>query len=422
MSVVFGTLKTMDPSAVTLIVLLTGLLCAVGGFIFGRFRGTQLERETHRQQTVRLQQEAELRVQQTRLEAESSSREVREDLAAALSRAEELEKYTTQLTKAQAEQQERDRQQQAVLRAMAPMKESITKLEHTLAELEQQRATQHGKLTEQLRSAAQSEQKLRGSAEQLAAALQNTNTRGSWGEMQLRRVVEAAGLARHVDFFEQAQFVTDEGRARPDMVVQLPGQKFLVVDAKTPISDDQSKVLRNHIATLAGRDYPEAIGNSPQLVIAFVPSEALLSRAFDADPELLDFAFSHGVALASPVTLLAVLKSVAHSWQQEVLTQEAERLFELSRELHKRLGTAAGHLEKLGKSITNNVKHYNSLIGSLEVKVFPTARQIAELNADEFYAESQPVHEAIRPLAAPEFTDAQDSAEVDNPLPDADEA
>lgn len=428
-------------------VLLTVFVCIVS-LAIGYFAGAMVTRRNSiraaRERAHQHEREQQLAVQQARLDAEADTREIREDLAAALSRSEGLERQIAQIQANEREKQSRDAETQSLLRHMAPMKDSLGKLEKTLQELEQQRSTQHGELTQQLRTAAQSEERLRGTAESLAAALRSGNTRGQWGEMQLRRVVEASGMVAHLDFTEQAEYTGLERKARPDLVVHLPGHKYLAVDAKVPFtkfleaeqakaSDDASvarrnallkehaKSLRSHITELAARDYPAALGNSPQLVIAFVPSEPLLAAALEADPTILDFAYSNGVALTSPTTLWAVLKAVAHTWQQESLSSEAQKLFTYSRELHKRLGTAAAHLDRLGSSLTQNVKHYNAFVGSIERNVLSSARKIGELNSDDLIQTPRVVDESIRPLTAPELTSPESTVSGDVANPAADE-
>lgn len=361
----------------------------------------------------------------------SRARGLREELAVATTQAQGL---ADRLRDVQANTERRielDREEQRVLQQLAPLRESLGKLERSVIDIEQQRATQHGELTEQLRHAARAEEKLRGTAESLASALRSNNTRGIWGETQLRRIIEASGMLEHVDFEEQQHIQTDSGTLRPDLVVKLPGGKAIAIDAKVPFDaylesqhfgesrtselseaerevrraallTKHAKAMRDHIIALSNRDYASALGDSPEFVIAFVPSESLLSAALDADPVLLEFAFERRVALASPVSLWAILKSVAFSWRQESLTSEARTLFELGRELNKRLGVSAGHLDKLGRTLSRGVQGYNAYIGSLERQVLPTTRKISALNGDALTEPSQ-LDDAVRPLVAPEF-------------------
>jgi DNA recombination protein RmuC len=329
-----------------------------------------------------------------------------------------------------AEQRERTEQAQAeskVLQALAPVKDSLESMQRKVTELETQRSQQHGELTQQLRSATESEERLRNTAEGLSAALRNNSTRGVWGESQLRTVVEAAGLINRVDFDVQTSISSDAGLGRPDMIVHLPGGKSIAVDAKAPFNSyiDASaipptasdaelarkdalmkahvKAVRDHITALGSRTYWDGLDASPEMVIAFIPSESLVSSALEADPSIMEFAFSKRVALASPVTLWSVLKTVAFSWQQDVVTAEAKMLFDLSRELYGRLSTLATHVEKLGRSIERSVKDYNSFVGSLERQVLPSARKLNMLDESKVIGTIDGIEESPREVTAPEL-------------------
>ncbi|MFF2271163.1 DNA recombination protein RmuC [Agromyces sp. NPDC058136] len=340
------------------------------------------------------------------------------------------------------EQREREARETAdskVLQALAPVKQTLTDMQSKVAELETQRHRQHGELSQQLKTAAENEERLRSTAETLASALRSNSTRGVWGETQLRSVVEAAGLIERVDFDTQHSVTTDAGAGRPDMVIHLPGGKHIAVDAKVPFNayleasqipatasgaegakresllKGHVKAVRDHITALGGKTYWEGLGASPEMVIAFIPSESLISSALEADPSLLEFAFSKRVALASPVTLWSVLKTVAFSWQQDVLTKEAKTLFDLSRELYARLSTTAGQIEKLGRTIERTVKDYNTFVGSLETRVLPTARKLKALDETKVLATLEGIEESPRELTAYEFTTA---ATAEQPLLD----
>lgn len=423
----------MTPIITFLLLALTALLAAVVGCVLGfAARGRSTTRQLAEASSAAARDRA-IAVQQARLDAEAGARLLREELAAAETRAQGLE---DRLKDAHVHAQQRsalDREEQRVLQQLAPLRDSLGKLEGTVSTMEQQRAAQHGELTEQLRQAARAEEKLRGTAEGLAAALRSNNTRGLWGETQLRRIIEAAGMLERVDFEVQQQLSSDRGALRPDMVVHLPGGKSIAIDAKVPFdayleaqhlgatqrtteADDaatdarrtvllgkHAKALREHIVALSNRDYASALPDSPEFVIAFVPSEALLSSALDTDPLLLEYAFERRVALASPVSLWAILKSVAHSWRQESLTAEARTLFDLSRELHARLGRTATHLDKLGRTLSRGVQDYNAFVGSLERQVLPTARKIGALNGEKIGTEPSQLEDAVRPLVAPEL-------------------
>ncbi|GAA3873101.1 DNA recombination protein RmuC [Leifsonia kafniensis] len=338
----------------------------------------------------------------------------------------------------QEEHSERERQESRVLQALAPVRESLHDMQKKVTELETQRSLQHGELSQQLRSATESEERLRSTAESLASALRANNTRGVWGETQLRSVVEAAGLIERVDFDLQSSITSDAGAGRPDMVVHLPGGKNIAVDAKVPFTayleasqipasatgalgaqraelmKAHVKAVRDHITTLGSKAYWQGLDASPELVIAFIPSESLVSSALEADPSIMEFAFSKRVALSSPVTLWSVLKTVAFSWQQDVLTQDAQVLFDLSKELYSRLGTTATHIEKLGRSIERTVKDYNGFVGSMERQVLPTARKLNALDESKVLAPLVGIEETPRELVAYEFVAELEAAELDS--------
>ncbi len=338
-----------------------------------------------------------------------------------------------QLDMAQHQYEELRTKQEAenkILQALAPVSERLTEMQRTVSELEKQRSEQHGQISQQLRAALDSDELLRGTAEQLASALRSNSVRGVWGEVQLRRVVEAAGLIERVDFDVQSQISSDAGIGKPDMVIHLPGGKNIAVDAKVPFTSylEASKIpftatgeeaarrdallkqhvtaVRSHIDALGKKSYWDGLAASPELVICFIPSEALISTAIEADPSLMDYAFSKKVALASPVTLWSVLKTVAFSWQQDVLTEDAAKLFDVGKELLGRLGAMAKHIDTLGRSITSTVKGYNAFVGSLESRVFPSARKLTELgNAAAFPDELEGIESMPRELSAPELTE-----------------
>ncbi len=329
-----------------------------------------------------------------------------------------------------ASRQERDRAEGKVLQALTPVQESLRAMQLKVADLETQRSLQHGELSQQLRNATESEERLRNTAESLASALRNNASRGVWGETQLRSVVESAGLLERVDFDVQASISSDAGAGRPDMVVYLPGGKSIAVDAKVPFNafleasaipatasdaelarreqlmKQHVKAVRDHITTLGSKAYWQGLAASPEMVIAFIPNESLVSSALEADPTIMEFAFSKRVALSSPVTLWSVLKTVAFSWQQDVVTQEAKQLFDLSRELYGRISTLATHADKLGRSIESTVKHYNSFVGSLERQVLPTARKLNVLDESKVLGTLGTIEETPRELTAFELTAA----------------
>ena len=324
----------------------------------------------------------------------------------------------------------------SVLRALAPVAEKLTAVQHQVSLLERDRLEQYGQLAQQLQEARLSDEQLLRSTHALESALRSNSARGQWGEVQLRRVVEAAGMLRHVDFHEQVHSGQQHGAGsessiRPDLVVQLPGQKQLVVDAKVPLaaylaaqelgasaapglqhaqslSGQQAhllahaKALKAHVDALSNKKYWDIPGNSPELVVCFLPAESILAAALSADPALLDYALSRNVVLASPSTLLAVLKSVAFTWRQDVLTDSARELFELAHQLYERMGTLGENVTKLGASLKTSVDRYNSMVGTLEARVLPTARKLNALDATGL-ATPAAVEVTPRSVAAPEL-------------------
>lgn len=375
---------------------------------------------------------------QVRAEEQTLQSELRTRLSAALATAEGLERQletqreqhrdlVARHSDEERARAERDRAENKVMQALTPVQETLRTMQLKVTELETQRNLQHGELSQQLRSAAESEERLRSTADSLASALKNNSTRGVWGETQLRAVVEAAGLLQRVNFDVQSSIVSDRGAGRPDMVVTLPGGKSIAVDAKVPFNayieanaipvtaDDSSlsqrsalmkkhvRAVRDHITTLGSKAYWEGLDASPEMVIAFIPSESLLSSALEADPTIMEFAFSRRVALASPVTLFSVLKTVAVSWQHAVVTEEAKSLFDISRELYSRLSTMAQHVEKLGRSVKATVNDYNKFVGSLERQVLPSARKLNVLDESKVIGALEVVEESTRDLTAPEL-------------------
>ena len=366
------------------------------------------------------------------LREQATAAEVR--VAHAEARASALDEQLALARQRDVEREERDKQESRVLQALAPVQESLRTMQSKVTELEAQRSQQHGQLSQQLSAANESGERLRSTAESLASALRSNSVRGVWGETQLRNVVEAAGLIERVDFDVQASITSDAGAGRPDMVIHLPGGKNIAVDAKVPfeaylrasqipvtatgeegaqretLMKQHVRLVRGHIDTLASKAYWAGLEASPELVIAFIPSESLVSSAMEADPGIMDYAFSKRVALASPVTLWSVLKTVAFSWQQDVLTADAKVLFDLSRELYGRLSTMASHVEKLGRSIESTIKNYNGFVGSMERQVFPTARKLQRLDESTVLGPLDTIEEGTRELTAMELV-----AELEQP-------
>ncbi|WP_295108054.1 DNA recombination protein RmuC [uncultured Kocuria sp.] len=348
-----------------------------------------------------------------------------QDGASARATAEQLEQRVESL-------EARAVQDQDVMRALAPLNEQLSSVGRHVNQLERDRAAQFGAVAQALEAARTTDQQLLQATGSLESSLRSTTARGAWGEMQLRRVVEAAGMTRHVDFTEQTVRTTDAGVQRPDMVINLPGAQSVVVDAKAPMNsylDAQAvpadgspenetrraqllaahaKALRSHVSTLGSKKYWSAEESSPELVMCFVPVESALAAALDAEASLLDYAAQQNVALVSPVSLLASLKAVAFSWRQATLTDNARELYRLSRELYDRMGSVGKHLSDMGGSLRRSVEGYNKLVGSMESRVLPSARKIAELDPTVTGAgtlDTTPVDAVPRPLTATEFVE-----------------
>ncbi len=296
---------------------------------------------------------------------------------------------------------------------LAPLTQTLRRVEDQVHGLERDRVEQYARLAEQLTVLAASGEALRTQTAALAGALRSPTARGAWGEVQLRRVVELAGMVARVDFATQVSATTPEGVAiRPDLVVHLPGGKHVVVDAKAPLAafleaseaatdtlrqeaaaKAHAKALRGHVETLAAKEYWTAFDPTPQLVVCFVPGEAFLAAACAADPALLEHAMGRRVVLATPTTLLALLRTVALTWQTDALSGNARELFALGRELHGRLATLGGHATRLGRDLQRSVDDYNALVGALERRVLVTARRMVELDLTDTVLEPVPTIE-----------------------------
>ncbi|MEV5629529.1 DNA recombination protein RmuC [Micromonospora tulbaghiae] len=327
--------------------------------------------------------------------------------------------------------------QEAVARAVAPLHDTLRRYEQRVAELERDRVDAYAELREQVRSMSAVSGELRTETKQLVAALRAPQVRGRWGEHQLRRIVEAAGMLEHCDFSEQVTAATDHQGVRPDLVVRLHGGRTVVVDAKAPFDayltameardergrdthlDAHARHLRAHVDGLAAKSYWSAFDQTPEFVVLFVPADPFLDVALQRDPSLLEHAFARNVVLATPATLVALLRTVAYSWRQEALARNAATVHSLARELYGRLSTLGDHVGKLGSSLSGAVTAYNRAVGSLEARVLVSARKLAELGVsdDELAAPAQ-VELAPRQPQAPELlnapsTSAERSTDVD---------
>ena len=332
----------------------------------------------------------------------------------------------------------------SVLQALAPVRAQLEQMTQRVDQMEQIRARQHGALAEQLRESARRETDLARTTASLEGALRSRSARGTWGEVELARILEASGMMPHVDFAEQHSIGTlTQGRGRgavsssgdlgrPDVTIHLPGQGFLALDAKAPMDaylracaidesgeDAESrrraqlsahaKALRSHVEALAARDYARSLGASPELVILFLPSEAALSAALRADASLLDDAMARGVALCSPVTLLAVARTCATAWARTSINEQADQVIALGRELYERLGIVAGHMENLGKHLAKTVDFYNKTVSSMESRLLASARSVSALEeASKKTMTVTPIDPdaaQVRSFTKPELTD-----------------
>lgn len=310
--------------------------------------------------------------------------------------------------------------------ALAPLQAALRRVESQVQTLERDRVDQFATVRDALGRVEESTSVVGREAASLASSLRVSSVRGAWGEVQLRRVLEVAGLMARCDFDDQVSAVTREGvSVRPDVVVALPGAKVLVIDAKAPMSDwlaaqaegldpaersvlleRHASALRRHIQTLESKEYWTAFDVTPEMVVCFVPTDATLAAALARHPGLHEEAMRRKVVLASPSTLLALLRTVAFTWQQDSLTRSARELLALGTELHARLGTLGGHVTKMGDSLRRSVESYNAMVGTLETRVLVSARRFTELGiAHEELAELRPTDAGPRVLTAPELLD-----------------
>lgn len=311
----------------------------------------------------------------------------------------------------------------AIQELFTPVKETLSKLGEGMQQLEKERKGDHVSLQEQLKSMVMAEKELKQETATLVRALRAPTTRGRWGEMQLRRIVELCGMINHCDFFEQCQEVVEEKVLRPDMVIKLPGHKQVIVDAKTPFEayfeamqtadaelketklKQHAKHVRAHIMTLGKKAYWEMFDSTPEFVVLFLPSESFFSAALEQDPSLMEIGVDQRVVLATPMTLIGLLRAIAYGWKQEKLSRHAQDIFALGKELHKRICDMQGHITKLGKSLSHSVESYNKMMGSLETRVLVTARKFHSLGIgeEEDFAPGSSLQEHPKPSTAIEF-------------------
>lgn len=441
-----------NPVFVVILLVVVAALGAAAGFFAGRAKGQEMARdaktadlnEAKAQIEADRQEISELStsVTQYRTQAEGLAQQLtylKSQLAQA-QRAEqerverERERATAEAERKQAENERKLQEQSKVLSALAPVQKNLDALQQKVSQIEEGRKREMGALGEQLKGLGEQQARLDRETNALSSALRNNKVRGAWGEAQLRNIVESAGLLEHVDFDTQVVVTDADGRAqRPDMIIHMPGGKTIPIDAKAPYADYQkaceipdtatpeelarksellhahAKAVRDHVKTLGDKAYWNAFDDAPDFVIAFIPNESLLQAALETDPTLMDDAFARKVALTSPITLWAVLKSVAYAWQQQSLTDDAKMLFDLSRELYERFAVLGDRATKLGSAITKTVGAYNAFASSLESRVLVTARKLQRVDQSriiEPVSMIAPEKADVRELNAPE-TSAQ---------------
>lgn len=324
---------------------------------------------------------------------EATERELRAQLA-----------KSEQTISAQAQQTDKENK---ILVQLEPVKQQLLQMQDVVQRLEKERTEQFSSISEQLRASIETDENLRKQTQQLSQALSSNSLRGVWGETQLRKLVELAGLIKHADFAEQATIKTDNGTGRADMVINLPGGKSLAIDSKVPFNSYQEAssiselvggeeanrrailikehvaAVRKHIDDLGTKAYWSGLDSSPDFVICFVPSESLLSAALDADPSLMEYAFKKNVALSSPVSLFSVLKTINYIWRQNADESQVRAMIKLGKELYERVGKIASLAQDLGNKLTSTVKSYNAFVSSLESRMLVTARKLNDLDENE---------------------------------------
>jgi DNA recombination protein RmuC len=396
--------------------------------------------DEHTREVLAARQEAI--VAQLRQQAADDRADVEQRLAASLAQSAALQEalevarvqYREVVETRRREQTERaqgEAGQAQVLKTLTPVLEHLRSMQTKVDSLEKARVEQHTELAAQIRHTQRSVEESRKAADTLSSVLKNNVVRGAWGETQLRTLVETAGLLNRIDFELQASVEADSGDRRPDMVINLPGGKQMAVDAKVPYNsfmdaqrdgiepearqrllEDHAKRVRAHVDVLSRKGYWTGLALSPEFTVAFIPNEQLLNAALEVDPSLMEHAFRQGIVLATPTNLWGMLKTVAFTWKQEALAEDAQALFEMGQVLYRRIVKMAEHVDKLGRSIQRSVKDYNAFTGSLERSVLPAARKLNAADPVASLATPPEIEEAPRQLTAGDFAAL---ADVDRP-------
>lgn len=319
-------------------------------------------------------------------------------------------------------------------RLLAPVRLSLERLDRRLGEVERERAAMTASLREQIAGVNTAGESLRRETASLVTALRKPQVRGAWGEVQLQRLAEISGMLEHCDFEVQSTTTAQGSPQRPDMTVRLAGGRCIHVDAKTPLSafldavacdDDEeyaaqmarfARHVRTHVDQLSAKSYWRTEVDSPEFVVCFLPSDAFLQAALEEMPDLHEYANRRNVVLAGPSVLIPMLRAVALAWRQESVARSAAEVAALGRDLHERLSTMAGHLDRLGRSLTSSVRSYNAALGSLESRVLVQARRFEDLDVTTDHLDPPaPVEEAVRPMTAPELTAWPESTDSPDP-------
>ncbi|WP_159620061.1 DNA recombination protein RmuC [Ruania rhizosphaerae] len=360
--------------------------------------------------------QAQERVEELRADSKRMSDEFEALSAKVLSQTQEsfLKQAEERFARAQQlSEAELAKREDAVKSLVEPLSRTLTEVKSGMDQAEKARLQAHSTLAEQVKQMRSDSEHLRQETNQLVTALRAPQVRGRWGELQLRRVVEAAGMIEHVDFVEQETVSTDGGALRPDLVVTLPGEKRVVVDAKVAFNgyleamearedsvrtsrlQAHARHVRDHVDALGAKAYWEHLENTPEFVVMFLPAESFLQAALEQDPTIMERAFEKNVVLATPATLVALLRTVAYTWRQELLAHEAQQVFQVGRELHKRLGTMGKHLTTLGKRLNSSVEAFNAFNRSLDSNVITQARRFSNLQGLDPALESHPPLEVL---------------------------
>ena len=315
-----------------------------------------------------------------------------------------------------------EKRRTAIETLVKPLGESLSKFETKVDAIEKAREGAYRAISEQVKSLAEGQTGLRSETNRLVQALRRPQTRGRWGEYQLRNVLDLAGMTENVDFVEQATLEGEDGRLRPDVVIRVPGGKSIIVDAKTPLDAylnaveapdeetrersiaDHARQVRDHVRALSSRDYWKALPETPEFVVMFVPGESFFAAAIESDPELFESAARQRVLISTPTTLIALVKTIAYGWQQEKLAENAQAVASQGRDLYERIKTFGGHMGDIGRSLQQTVERYNRGVGSLERRVLPAARKFESLGVT-------PAGSAIPPLEPVELDPREAQAE-----------